>query len=61
MGPRYYFGRLKAPLEGLVPSFAGIGPFRESAPFAGTEPFPAPTGAGGDPLVAAEPFPGVPV
>jgi hypothetical protein len=60
VGPRYYFGKLRDPLEGLVPSFGDIGLFRGSTPFADPEPFPAPTGAGGDPFTGAAPFAGVP-
>ena len=34
MGPRYYFGKLKDPLEGLVPCSTGAPPFRATSSMA---------------------------
>jgi hypothetical protein len=39
MGPRYYFGKLTDPLEGLVPRSAGTPSSAGAEPFAGVEPF----------------------
>ena len=49
MGPRYYFGKLTDPLEGLVPRSAG------TPSSAGAEPLPgAKPPAGTDPFASAE-------
>jgi hypothetical protein len=53
MGPWYYVGKLRDPLEGLVPSPADAKPSPEPSPESPaepTEPFPEP----------AEPFPDAP-
>src|ERR671915_889775 len=51
LGPRYYFGKLKDPLEELVPSSTdavrstGAEPFAGGEPFAGTPTEPGPAAA----------------
>jgi hypothetical protein len=52
MGPRYYFGKLKDPLEGLVPCSTGTPSFASTEPLTGAEPF-AGTGTGAEPFAGA--------
>src|SRR5829696_9216021 len=40
MGPWYYFGKLKDPLEGLVPGPAGSEPCSGCEPLPDSEPYP---------------------
>jgi hypothetical protein len=61
MGPRYYFGKLKDPLEGLVPCSTwappfGVEPLAGAEPLASVEPF-----ASAGPFAWAGPFAGAPV
>src|SRR5215218_2306509 len=53
MGPWYYFGKLKDPLEGLVPGPTRSEPCPRSEPRLGCEPFPD-----SEPLLGSTPFPG---